>query len=173
MKKLLLTMAACALLLTPVLSLAADTDMATLKCGDMMKSKKNEQVMLVMWVDGYMSGSSDVTTVSNKWIEQLATHMAQYCTKNAGKTIMDAANAMPETTVEGGDDIMKVGCKEFVSDTQENIGLTLMWVDGYMSAKSDNTKMNDEWIQKLGTHLGTFCGKNPTKTLGDAIAAMK
>ena len=173
MKKLLLTLAACALLLTPALSMAAETDMAALKCSDVLKSKQDEKVMLVLWVDGYMSGSSDVTTINGKWIEQLTGHIMQYCGKNAGKTIMDAANAMPETSVEGGDDVMKMDCKSFLAESQENIGLTIMWVDGYMSAKSENTKLADEWIQKLSTHLGTYCGKNPAKTLGDAIAAMK
>lgn len=47
-----------------------------------------------------------------------------------------------------------------------------MWIDGYMSGKSDNTTISDAWIEKLGLHLGKFCGMNPNKTIMQAIEAM-
>ena len=50
--------------------------------------------------------------------------------------------------------------------------MMLMWIDGYMSGKSDNTVISDEWMEKLGMHLGTYCGKNPGKTIMDAMEAM-
>ena len=68
-------------------------------------------------------------------------------------------------------DVAKVSCKEFL-DSKENMPMMIMWIDGYMSAQSDNTVLSEEWIQKLGTHLGSFCAQNPSKTIMDAIEAM-
>ena len=68
-------------------------------------------------------------------------------------------------------DMAKITCKEFL-ESKENISLLLMWIDGYMSAKSNNTVLSDSWMEKLGTHMGTYCGKNPTKTVMEAMEAM-
>lgn len=68
-------------------------------------------------------------------------------------------------------DVMKITCKEFVSD-KDNIPLMMMWIDGYLSAESDNTAISDEWTKKLGEHMGEFCAKNPDKTMKDAIDAL-
>ena len=55
----------------------------------------------------------------------------------------------------------------------KSISTMLVWIDGYMSAKSDNTVMSNAWMEKLGGHLGQYCSKNPAKTIMDAIEAMK
>lgn len=68
-------------------------------------------------------------------------------------------------------DMAKITCKEFLDDKQ-NMPLMIMWIDGYMSGKSDNTTMSGEWVEKLGKHLGEFCGKNPGKTIMSAMEAM-
>ena len=47
-----------------------------------------------------------------------------------------------------------------------------MWIDGYMSGKSDNTMMDNAWMEKLGTHMGKYCASNPQKTIMDAIENM-
>ena len=50
-------------------------------------------------------------------------------------------------------DVAKVKCSEFIQD-KESMGMLLMWLDGYASQKSDNTVLSDEWIEKLGAHMG-------------------
>lgn len=68
-------------------------------------------------------------------------------------------------------DVAKTTCKEFLSD-KDDMPLLIMWIDGYLSAASDNTVFSQEWQQKLGQHLGEFCGKNPDKTIMDAMNAL-
>ena len=68
-------------------------------------------------------------------------------------------------------DVAKITCKEFL-EAKNNMPMMLMWIDGYMSGKSDNTVISDAWMEKLGMHLGTYCGKNPGKTIMDAMEAM-
>jgi acid stress chaperone HdeB len=68
-------------------------------------------------------------------------------------------------------DIAKMTCGEFLQD-KETITMMIFWIDGYMSAESKNTKVSDAWMEKLGTHMGEYCGKHPKKTIMDAIEAM-
>ncbi|MBQ7585716.1 MAG: hypothetical protein IJU40_05655 [Desulfovibrionaceae bacterium] len=81
--------------------------------------------------------------------------------------------AAPAASMAGGDiDMSKVTCKEFLNAGDQGIGMMVTWIDGYLSAKSDNTVMSDEWMKKLGTHMGTYCAKNGSKTIMDAIDAL-
>ncbi len=47
--------------------------------------------------------------------------------------------------------------------------LIIMWIDGYLSAASDNTVMDDNYTKELGVHLGTYCKQNPDATIMDAM----
>ncbi len=67
-------------------------------------------------------------------------------------------------------DISKIKCSEFVQ-SGDNMPLLMMWIDGYLSAASGNTVMDDAYIEDLGVKLGEFCGKNPNATLFEAIDA--
>ncbi len=69
-------------------------------------------------------------------------------------------------------DVAKIKCKDFLSQKENEIGQMLLWIDGYMSAKSNNTTMSDAWMEKLGKHMGTYCAKNGDKTIMDAMEAM-
>ncbi len=68
-------------------------------------------------------------------------------------------------------DVAKTTCQEFMSD-KDDMPLLIMWIDGYLSAQSDNTVFSKEWQEKLGSHLGEFCTKNPNKTIMDAMDAL-
>lgn len=69
-------------------------------------------------------------------------------------------------------DVAKVKCSEFIQD-KESMGMLLMWLDGYASQKSDNTVLSDEWIEKLGAHMGKYCSEKPDTTILDAAQAME
>lgn len=68
-------------------------------------------------------------------------------------------------------DVAKIKCSEFLQ-SGSNMPLLIMWIDGYLSAASDNTTMDDAYIEELGTKLGDFCGKNQNATLWDAISSL-
>ena len=69
-------------------------------------------------------------------------------------------------------DMAKITCKEFLSAGESEMGLMLTWIDGYMSARSDNTMMSKAWMEKLGAHMASFCSSNPGKTIMDAMNAV-
>jgi acid stress chaperone HdeB len=169
MKKMFFMLLAVAALCTaPFAAQAEDTDVAKVKCSELLKGSEESVGMLVLWIDGYMGGMSDNTMMNAQWVDQLGTHIGKFCAANPNKTLMEASEAMPETEVSGGQDMLKITCKDFLAD-QSGVGPMLMWIDGYLSAKSENTVLNEEWMKKLGTHLGTYCAKNGGKTVGDAL----
>jgi acid stress chaperone HdeB len=77
----------------------------------------------------------------------------------------------PLATMAKDFDIAKMTCGEFLQD-KETTTMMIFWIDGYMSAESKNTEFSDAWMEKLGSHMGEFCGKNPEKTIMDAMEAM-
>lgn len=81
--------------------------------------------------------------------------------------------AAPVAGFAAGDeqDMAKISCKEFLA-SGDNMGMMLTWIDGYMSAKSDNTVMSKAWMEKLGTHMGQYCAKNPGHTIMQAMEAV-
>ncbi len=79
---------------------------------------------------------------------------------------------MAMSGVASAKDMAKVSCAEFMRGDNVVKAYFVFWLDGFMSAQSDNTEMDDEWIKKLATHMGDYCRKNSTKTIMDAIEAM-
>ncbi len=69
-------------------------------------------------------------------------------------------------------DMAQLKCSEFLAD-KDNMNLILMWLDGYASQKSDNTVISDEWMEKLGQHMGSFCSANPDTPILEAAQAME
>ena len=65
--------------------------------------------------------------------------------------------------------VSQISCKEFLDSKEDEIGMILVWLDGYLSAKSDNTLMDDAWMEKLGKQLGEYCSAHPKKTIMDAV----
>lgn len=96
MKKFLLMALAVTMLGgAPVAGHAADQDMAKITCKEFLDAKEHMS-MMIMWIDGYMSGKSGNTLISDAWMEKLGVHLGSFCAQNSSKTIMDAMEAMPE-----------------------------------------------------------------------------
>ncbi len=70
-------------------------------------------------------------------------------------------------------DVGKITCGEFLKADDNGKTFMLTWIDGYMSAQSENTVMSNEWMAKLGTFLATYCTKNPNTTVLDAVGNME
>ncbi len=69
-------------------------------------------------------------------------------------------------------DLAAMPCGEFVKADAQTLQLIIFWIDGYMSAQSENTIMSEEWIKKLSFHMGSYCAKNPKHTIMQAMNAM-
>lgn len=68
-------------------------------------------------------------------------------------------------------DVAQIKCSEFLQ-SGDSMPLLLMWIDGYLSAASDDTVCDDAYIEELGSELGNFCKSNPDATIWDAMQSL-
>lgn len=68
-------------------------------------------------------------------------------------------------------DVAMIKCSEFLQ-SGNNIPLLIMWIDGYLSAASDNTTFDDAYSEELGNKLGSFCKDNADASIMDAINSL-
>ena len=62
-------------------------------------------------------------------------------------------------------DLSTITCKEFIGSSKENIGLILMWMEGYYNDSDAKPIVDFDKMQKDGAKLGEYCGKNPGHSL--------
>ena len=58
-------------------------------------------------------------------------------------------------------DLSTVKCKEFLESSKDNIGLILMWLEGYYNDEDAPPVVDFDKMQSDGKKLGEYCGKNP------------
>lgn len=86
MKKILLTLALCLSLFAPTAALAGEMDMAKATCNDV--TNEQELVMIVFWLDGYLTAKTGDTTLSTAWIEELTAAVMTACNANPNTKLM-------------------------------------------------------------------------------------
>lgn len=58
-------------------------------------------------------------------------------------------------------DMSTVKCRDFISGSQENISLMLMWLQGYYSDEDASPIIDFDKMAKDAKKLGEYCAKNP------------
>lgn len=91
--------------------------------------------------------------------------------KSIAALLLAALCAVPFSVRAAEIDMAKIRCRQ-VLNNEEQLPLILMWVDGYMSAASDNTVFSEEWMDRLAAHMSTYCTTHPGKTVMEAMEAM-
>lgn len=66
-------------------------------------------------------------------------------------------------------DIQTLTCRELLRMPEDEIGIILVWVDGYYSGVYGSTTFDPDSWENLGTLVGTICGKNPKRRVLDAL----
>ena len=80
------------------------------------------------------------------------------------KLMILAMTAMLSGTISAGAqqlDMSTVKCKDFVASSKENIGLMLMWLQGYYSDEDASPIVDFDKMMKDAQKLGEYCAKNP------------
>ncbi len=65
-------------------------------------------------------------------------------------------------------DMQDLTCKELIEMDSETMGLMLMWLDGYLSGVTGDTKFDSNQFGDFAGSLGEYCAKNPTDKVVDA-----
>lgn len=106
MKPSLVTVTAClaASLLVSAPALAAkknqmqNIDFGSITCGqflqDLSQSSAEDAGVVMMWIDGYLSGVSGDTVLNWKDLEKFSSNLATYCGEKPSAKVLDAAEAV-------------------------------------------------------------------------------
>lgn len=62
-------------------------------------------------------------------------------------------------------DLSTITCKDFVNSSKENIGLILMWMEGFYTDQNAKPIVDFDKMQSDGRKLGEYCGKNPNHSV--------
>ena len=149
------------------------SDVATVPCNEFSDFDGSTKSMMVMWIDGYVGGSTDNTEFGHEWYARLFQHMIDYCKSQPSATMMSSINALPKPKLNGQRDFdfLQYTCETFNLEESSRM-MTIFWVDGFLSAQNDNTMIDDTWIEELSSHIVTFCQNNPDGNLSDALNAL-
>ena len=98
MKKfLVLAAAAATLAIASAPSKAAPVDMSTITCQQLMSMKQDEVSFVLIWVQGYMAGAAEETSMDPDALGKAVTDTVTYCQANAEMSVMNATKeSMPQ-----------------------------------------------------------------------------
>jgi acid stress chaperone HdeB len=65
-------------------------------------------------------------------------------------------------------DMKDLTCKELLEMESDDMGTMLMWLDGYLSGVTGDTKFDSEQFGSFAGSLGEHCAKNPSDKVVDA-----
>lgn len=68
-----------------------------------------------------------------------------------------------------GLDMARYKCRDLMNETDDDAAVVLMWVDGYMSCRTGDLRLDMQWIEELATALATTCSRYPNKYLIDVV----
>jgi acid stress chaperone HdeB len=62
-------------------------------------------------------------------------------------------------------DLSTVTCKQFLESSKENVGLILVWLQGYWTDEDDPPILDFDKMQSDAAKLAAYCTANPTAGL--------
>ena len=60
-------------------------------------------------------------------------------------------------------DMAEIKCNDL--EDEDQAAMMLFWLDGYVSAKQDDTSMSSDWLDELGGYLEEGCSEGNYKIL--------
>jgi hypothetical protein len=91
MKKFLISAASVATLaVAPAPTHADPVDMSTITCAQLMSMKQDEISFILTWVQGYMAGMQEETSMDPDALGKSVTDTVAYCQENQEMSVMNA-----------------------------------------------------------------------------------
>lgn len=66
-------------------------------------------------------------------------------------------------------DMAKYTCGDLLSEDEEDAGVVLIWLDGYLSGKTGDTTINMKFLSDLGSAVGQACADNKRARILDVV----
>lgn len=91
MKKFLVSTASVAMLAVASMpAQAAPVDMSTITCAQLLSMKQDEISFILTWVQGYMAGAQEETSMDPDALGKSVTDTVTYCQENQEMSVMNA-----------------------------------------------------------------------------------
>lgn len=58
-------------------------------------------------------------------------------------------------------DVKELTCQELLAAPEEEMGIMLFWIDGYLSGLTGDTTFDDENLTSFAEKMGAACTKSP------------
>ena len=65
-------------------------------------------------------------------------------------------------------DMNDLTCKELIEMDEDSMGVLLMWLDGYLSGVTGDTRFDGDQFGSFAGSLGEYCAKNQNSKVLDA-----
>jgi acid stress chaperone HdeB len=85
----------------------------------------------------------------------------------AAAMILNAAPSWAEKL-----DFSQMKCSDFLALNKDEIGMTLIWVEGFYTAQDSAPVLDTDKIQADGTSLAQYCSDHPDSAFTDAADAV-
>jgi acid stress chaperone HdeB len=72
-------------------------DMASYTCADLLAEKEDDVGMILLWVDGYLSGKTGDTVINMKFVGELAESVGTKCAEKGEAKLLDVVKDLTET----------------------------------------------------------------------------
>ena len=69
-------------------------------------------------------------------------------------------------------DLAAVKCKDFVAGNKDEVGMILMWLEGYYSEENASPVVDFDTMRASGRKISEYCGRNPGDSVVDAADAV-
>jgi len=69
-------------------------------------------------------------------------------------------------------DFSTMKCGEFIKMGKDEIGLTMVWLEGFYTGQNSAPVLDTDKMTADGASLGTYCGTNPDAGFMDAAATV-
>jgi len=66
-------------------------------------------------------------------------------------------------------DMGEITCNQVDLTHEKDACMILFWLDGYVSAKEDDTQLSEEWIEELAGYIKEGCSENSNAKILDII----
>ena len=80
-----------ALLLGAAPAHAEMTDMSVITCGDLLAMDQDRAATVLLWLDGWFSGESEITTIDTDELGSQVEGIVKICTEKPELSVMNAA----------------------------------------------------------------------------------
>jgi hypothetical protein len=81
------------LVLSPYTARADMLDMSTVTCAQLATMNEDDGAMFLIWLDGWLSGQSDLTTLDVEELSAQIDGIGEKCTETPELSVMNAAKA--------------------------------------------------------------------------------